>query len=979
MSTYPSRIGKLALAIAIAFASASSLSGCDQSSRLSADEHIERAKDFQSKGNTPSSILELKNAVQKDPNNAQARWLLGTIYLDMRLGSEAEFQLNKAVELGISPSNVRIPLARAQLYQGNFQKILDTLAAAESEEPRVLAQILDLRGSALLGLDKYNDGCTLFERAIGMDKAYAPSYLGRARCQYKDGNTASALESANHAAKINPEYLSTFFLLGDLHRALNQIDEALASYDRALALKPDDYDALASKAMTLLSVQRDKEAEDVVSRLGKLRPQAPQTNYLSAYLKHRQGNDKEAANLLQLALREAPNSPQINLLYGTVNYALKNDQIALSSLQKSLGSLDLPEARILLAATQLRMGTPADAVKTLEPLLKTGGNSKAFLLAGQALLEQGEVESGLSLLEQASRVAPKETVIRTALAQNQLLTGDQRGITGLESVITDNPKESQAYLLLAANQVSKSDFGGALETLRKMAAAQPTNPLSHVLIGRVSLLQKNPKAARQAFERALVIDPGFLPAAAALADLDIREKKPAEARERFKRILAKSPDNLGALLGQARTAETLGDTNEYVAILKKAIETHPNSPMPVALLTRHYIQRTKQPESALDLAQRAAGANAGNPAFLDNLGEAQLAAKRTKDAVDTYTRLANAQPNSAAAWYRLAWAQRVSGNPDGALKSLQRALQIEPDHLDARIALAGVYVVLNQPDKALQETRAIQQRAPNSTAGYNLEAELAARLNQPEVVLQALSRAFTNIPSSDTAATYHLALLRAGKTAQAEQVAAQWLKRSRRTHRSASISRRPISANSRSSSAIVQYQQVVKDHPEHVLALNNLASLLMERKDNAGYGFAQRAYALQPTNPVVMDTQAWALHLQGKTTEAVPLLKQAAGALPEMPAVQYHWGAVLADNGRHRPGTIGAAEGARLEAAVQRTRGRYGTTEIPAELRPRLAGYATRAGRLWSGRTWVDQLRQNRVEATAAQPSYGCHPTPSAK
>ena len=104
-------------------------------------------------------------------------------------------------------------------------------------------------------------------------------------------------------------------------------------------------------------------------------------------------------------------------------------------------------------------------------------------------------------------MAPKDMVIRSALAQNQLLTGDQQGIRGLESVITDNPEDTQAYLLLAANQIGKADYKGALSTLQKMAAAQPGNPLSHVLIGRVYLMQKNPVAARQAFEDALRLDP----------------------------------------------------------------------------------------------------------------------------------------------------------------------------------------------------------------------------------------------------------------------------------------------------------------------------------------------------------------------------------------------------------------------------------------------------------------------------------------
>lgn len=900
MRPYFSRIAPLALALALAFSSTALLTGCNRSANLSVEEHIERAKDFQSKGDTRASILELKNAVQKDPNNAQARWLLGNAYLDLRLGGEAETQLDKAVKLGINPKSARIPIARAQLYQGNFQQILDSLTAVDTEEPGILVQILDLRGNALLGLGKYPEGCPLFDRAIQTDKSFASGYLGRARCEYSAGHPDAAVASAKQATTLDPGHLESWYLLGDLYRAIKQPDEALAAYDHALTIKAQDFDAIAYKAMTLLSVDRVKEAEAEIKRLTSLRPQALLAKYLKAYLYYQQGKNNEASNLLQEVLKDNPTNPQANLLYGTINYAIKNDEIALSSFNKVLSTTELPEARLLLAATQLRMGTNADVVKTLDPLLAQGNNAKAYLLAGQAALNLGDFERGMAYLSKASTIDPKDTIIRGTLAQNQLLTGDQQGVQGLESVITANPDDPQAYLLLVTSQVSKSDFKGALATLQKMAVAQPTNPLPKVLEGRIHLMQRNPTAARQAFEQSLTLDASFLPAANDLANLDIQEKKPAQARERFKHILEKSPDKLGALMGQARVALALGDTKEFVSYLGKAVQAHPDALEPVSQLTRYYLTQTHQPELALEVALKAAQANNGNPAFLDNLGQAQLGAGHKKDAIDTYTNVTNRTPNSAVAWYRLAWAQRVAGDMNAALKSLQKSIRLKPNYLDAHIALAGLYAALGQQDNALQEAREIQALNPKAATGYNLEAELSARFKKPDASLQALARAYQTVPSSDTAATYHLALLRAGKSDQAEQVAQQWLKQ----HANDSVFRMYLAGTylqkQNSSRAIAEYQQIIKTTPNHVMALNNLAAVLEEQNDPAAYSYAQRAYALQPTNPVVMDTYGWGLLQQGKVQEATPLLKQAAQAVPESPAMQYHWAALLAKSGQNK-------------------------------------------------------------------------------
>ena len=53
---------------------------CD--SELTVQEHILNAKDFEESGEIKASVIELKNALQKNPENIEARWMLGRIYLD---------------------------------------------------------------------------------------------------------------------------------------------------------------------------------------------------------------------------------------------------------------------------------------------------------------------------------------------------------------------------------------------------------------------------------------------------------------------------------------------------------------------------------------------------------------------------------------------------------------------------------------------------------------------------------------------------------------------------------------------------------------------------------------------------------------------------------------------------------------------------------------------------------------------------------
>ncbi len=123
----------LALAFALAFATSTALSGCDNTTNLTEQEHIERAKDFESQGNLKTSIIELKNAVQKNPDSAQARLLLGQIYLKTGQGAEAEKELQRAKSLGVGDDSIKPLLAEAILRQGEFQRLFGEISLTGSE------------------------------------------------------------------------------------------------------------------------------------------------------------------------------------------------------------------------------------------------------------------------------------------------------------------------------------------------------------------------------------------------------------------------------------------------------------------------------------------------------------------------------------------------------------------------------------------------------------------------------------------------------------------------------------------------------------------------------------------------------------------------------------------------------------------------------------------------------------------------------
>lgn len=77
--------------------------------------------------------------------------------------------------------------------------------------------------------------------------------------------------------------------------------------------------------------------------------------------------------------------------------------------------------------------------------------------------------------------------------------------------------------------------------------------------------------------------------------------------------------------------------------------------------------------------------------------------------------------------------------------------------------------------------------------------------------------------------------------------------------------------------AVRDLRQLLAAHPEDPQLLNALGYTLVDRTPHTqeGYDLVERAYALRPDNPAIMDSMGWALYRLQRADEALQLLQQA--------------------------------------------------------------------------------------------------------
>ena len=113
-----------------------------------------------------SAVIELKNLLQDEADNAAARALLGKVYLELGNAAAAEKELLKAIELGLEGDEMRILVARARLMQGNVEAVIADIVPEEFKSDENRAEAYALQGQAYLGKQQIADDASQENRMM---------------------------------------------------------------------------------------------------------------------------------------------------------------------------------------------------------------------------------------------------------------------------------------------------------------------------------------------------------------------------------------------------------------------------------------------------------------------------------------------------------------------------------------------------------------------------------------------------------------------------------------------------------------------------------------------------------------------------------------------------------------------------------------------------------------------------------------------
>lgn len=888
------------------------LTGCSDRGGI---EALNAAKAHLAAERRTEAILEFKNALQADGSLSEARLLLGQALLANEDPAGAVVELEKALAAGFPPETVLPALARALDQAQRPEKVLALApdAAIVSPEANADLRVTRARAHAALG------ALSAAEHELAQALAAAPgdrrALTLQARLTAAQGEDAKALQQIRGVLAAHPDDADARVLEGDLLQRVSG-DRAAATAAYRAAVQADPRHLAAAAALVLLLVEGDDmaAAEVELNRLKQVRPRHAQTLYLDALLAHVKGENRTALERSRQLLAVAPDNPQVLQLAGAAALSVGQMEQAVGHLGKLVKQLpDFKPGRLLLARAHLRSGRPDQVLAITQPLLVDPDvDPRALSIAAQAHLLKGENVEADRLLRRAAKA--KHNTSRTALAMAQIGSGEvSAGMSRLADLARDDPGTTADMALVVARLMQR-DAAGALTALDGLERKQPGQPSHLFLRGQILARQGDLNGARKLYLSALEISPKFFAAVDALAGLDLQTGRPQDARDRFDRLLQADPGHALALQALAQLDEDAGRPKSEVAgLLQRAVRA---SPADVAIRRRlvGYHLRKGDADLALTAAQDAVAALPDEPSALESLALAQSAAGDMKQAVASFSKLVAMLPKSADAYLGLAKVHLQTDEPSKAVSAIRHAVELADGAPETLQRSAALYLLAGQPDLAAQLARQLQAKVTTQAVGLELAGDIEASRKAWASAARSYRDALKLQPVTRVARSLHQALYQADVNA-ARSFVDSWVRQHPKDVEFLfSVGGFALAARD-FATAEAAYLMVLKTHPEHPFALNNLAWAMHALGKPGAVERAQRANELMPDVPGLMDTWAMLLAEDGRVGQALALQTRAVELDPGKPSLSLTLAKILVKMGDK---TRARAELERLQALGQR-------------------------------------------------------------
>ncbi|REL28567.1 PEP-CTERM system TPR-repeat protein PrsT [Thalassotalea euphylliae] len=841
--------------------------GCSE--KESATQYLQEAKLAEQSQKDSSAVIALKNAIKLEPNNGEARYLLGRLYLSQGNAVNASKELERAQRAKFDTNAVLPLLARSHYLTEDFDSALALSVNALTQDASLSVQFYQLLSK--IRLDEVDSAIDIQRTMQAADAAHGYTVLANAFMHYEQQDLVKAEQAAQQTLSIIPGQPEAILLLGNIAAANGDYSLASENFLKYLALQPQQRVVELLVANAFLKAEQFEQAELYADRILKVLPNQPLANFVKAMVRAQEKDYELAHRHAEIAINNNLNQANLRLVAGVSSFYLgKHEQVMLyiKPLIKYLPADHF--ARKMLVASQLELGIIEDVSATLGTIDQDETQGADFYSAlSFKLLQAGAQEEARAIVEAVNvdETSPQQLLKDGML---KLMLNDEQALKSLEQAVALDPELIKAELAIAYMALSAGDFAKAERIANKWQQSYPDKPDGLNLSAAIALKQGKPLVGKKLLEQAMAVEPNVY-ALLQLAQLALREKQQEKAVELLQQAKAISPDNIRVMRALLQLDKSDATLNEITAKLNQTSD---------------------------------------NTNLILVYAEALFRRGQIEDALTQLNTITPTIQTPKFFWQLKVVGYRYSDNNSLVKTTLNEWRRVNPYHLEPYVYLAEVYALENDFDSALRTIDSGLRKQPESLPLKLIKAEVlinSRRIREAKALLAALEPEIAERPirhglygrlalleQDFSAAATHLktfyqaqptarnAMLLAGahtglkQNPQAIAILKAHLANYTYDGRIGSLLGNLMLEAGESGSALSVYEQMAKKEPTNIIALNNTAWLYMEQGQlDQALDYAEKAIAIAPEVASVIDTYGKVLLKSGQTRKALVQAKKA--------------------------------------------------------------------------------------------------------
>ncbi len=872
-----------------------------------AKDYLDDARQSMSEGKYKAAIIQLKNQIKQKPYDSEARYLLGTLYLQDGQLKQADKELSKAYEL--VPNNSKFALAYAEilLTQKKYLKF-DEVLDVKFNDPEEKLQSRVFKAYALLGQNKLQEARQAFSELAAESENIA-AYTGLGKIAFIEKKPEKAMQWVNKALALDNNDSETLQLKAKIEFSKGNLEQALSIYTNLIKSEKNNLPFYLERVIVRMNQQDIQGAEqDVRKVLAQVRNN-PSANFLLSRIQLQKKEFKAAEMSAQKVLNISPRFYSAMLVLGVSHYAQKNFNQADKYLTQylSINSSDVM-AKNLLANVYLAQGKALQAVLILEGTDEEKNNYDARTLEtlGTAYLLTGEFQKGVDALSRAKTLAPDNRMIQQKLIRGQIKTGDiKSAITGLEQIVESDKNTPKLNYLLIVSYISQKEFNKAEEKLKEFIKDTPDDPALYNLMAVLEKTQGNIKKAIGIYNQALKINIKFIPAYVGLAEIALQQRDFKTAKTFYAKIIQIDPRYTKAYLFLANIAAIQGDNAEVDAQLLEALQQSEgdiNQQLSISKFLINWYLKQKTPEKLMPVAQKLIDAYPEHELALSFLAAAQAANNQNEQAEQTLRKIIKQNESNVEQRLNLAsLLEKKKGMELEVLELFDAAIAIAPDNTKP-VIMKSAYLLRNkQFNKMLELGDYAEKQFPKLALGASIKGDTYRLENKPKEALINYYKAYKRQPTQKVLFLIADTLSYLGKEDDAIKLLESKLNGDNRNDLKILLKMVNFYQKRKEyDTAIQYYKKILAIDPKNLLAMNNLAWAYVQKNDPQALVWARKAYDSTSDSAAIVDTYAYVQLKQGNIKQAVTLFRQAVKLAPEDSGIKYNLAKAYHLNGENK-------------------------------------------------------------------------------